>query len=107
MIGCLTSIGTGIPEPSDVGTPLIPLTKTLAAIATETQKTHEEFEDEMKYQGNSSLYFRFNVWHGIQNVGLDEWKETDRIEVETSEYLRRQGEKIEEWVRQMLFPQCT
>lgn len=89
-IGCIVSIGTGVPISRDVGRSIKPLFEKLADMATDTQKTAREFEEEMKsrYGIEQKVYFRFNVQHGLERVGLEEWREMDRTMVATQDYLK-------------------
>ena len=90
QIGCIVSIGTGMPVSRDVGRTIKPLFDTVREMATDTEKVAREFEEEMKhkYGNEQKVYFRFNVQRGLEQVGLEEWKEMERIKVATQDYLK-------------------
>jgi hypothetical protein len=96
-LGCIVSVGTGHLISKDVGKAIVPLLATVVAMATDTEKIAKEFEEEMKRQhGNEQkLYFRFNVQHGLEQVGLEEWTELDRTKVETLHYLDTEWSRVE------------
>ena len=92
QFGCILSIGTGIPEYKDVGKTILPLIETLKAMAVDTEKVAREVSSEL---GLLPIYFRFNVSHGLQQVGLEEWKEFDRTKIATEDYLNQRGKDID------------
>ena len=71
---CLVSIGTGVP----------------IALATETQKTAEQFRRDHSDLNNSGWYCGFNVDRGLENIGLEEAKKKNMIAVATDSYLESQ-----------------
>ena len=93
-IGCIISIGTGVPAPRDVGRSIKPLLETLKAMSTDTEKVAREVKDEIacSYPGG---YFRFNVQHGLEGIGLEEWKEMDRVIIVTVDYLQENWEQVD------------
>ncbi|KAI4157299.1 MAG: hypothetical protein LQ342_008396 [Letrouitia transgressa] len=97
QVGCIVSIGTGIPVSRDFGGTVKPLFDKLREIATDTEKVAREFEEEIKYKhGNEQkAYFRFNVQQGLEQVGLQEWKEMERINVATRDYLKSHWSRVE------------
>jgi len=105
-IGCIVSIGTGIPPSKDVGRTLSPLFDSLKALATETEKTAREFSHEMRrtYGANQKIYYRFNVREGLGNIGLEEWKHFDRIRVATRDYLDEVRSQIDDCASQLHTP---
>ncbi len=96
-IGCIVSIGTGVLISRDVGKTIKPLFDKLTEMATDTEKVAREFEEEMKYKYGieQKIYFRFNVQHGIEQVGLEEWREMDRTKVATQDYLKSCWSRVE------------
>ena len=102
--GCIVSIGTGVMISRDVGRTVKPLFEKLAEMATDTEKVAREFEEEMKhkYGIEQKIYFRFNVQHGLERVGLEEWKEMDRTKVATQDYLRPLWSRVEACSLQIL-----
>ena len=96
-IGCIVSVGTGMPVSRDVGRTFKPLFDKIKEMATDTEKVAREFEEEMKHKhGNEQkVYFRFNVQQGLEQVGLEEWKEMERIKVVTQDYVKHHWSWIE------------
>ncbi|KAI9672992.1 MAG: hypothetical protein M1817_003156 [Caeruleum heppii] len=94
--GCIVSIGTGMPASRDLGASFPSLVKSLKEIATDTETVAREFKHEMKskYQSEQNVYFRFNVPHGLENVGLEEWKEMGRIQTATTDYVSDESSQI-------------
>ncbi|OXV08909.1 hypothetical protein Egran_03325, partial [Elaphomyces granulatus] len=86
-IQCIISIGTGVPDLKDFGDNLKKVIDTLKDIATETEATERRFSRDHEYLGVGGRYFRYNVQQGLENVGLDEYREVPRIQVATKHYL--------------------
>jgi predicted acylesterase/phospholipase RssA len=105
-IGCLVSIGTGMLVSRDIGRAFMPLFDSLKAMATDSEKTADEFKEDMKdkYGVDQKVYFRLNVQHGLEQVGLEEWKEADRIMVATRDYTRREWSQIDACASQLFKP---
>ena len=105
-VGCVVSIGTGVLMSRDIGRTIKPLFECLKDMATDTEKVGREFEEEMKYKYGieQQVYFRFNVQHGLEHVGLEEWKEMDRTKVATQDYLRTQWSQVERCASQLFRP---
>ncbi|KAK4892790.1 hypothetical protein LTR27_008704 [Elasticomyces elasticus] len=83
----MISIGTGAaPGPSLAGN-LKDLMKALAAIVTQTSTAANNFFSDNKDMADSGRYYRFNVLHGLAEVGLEEWKEIAQIAGATNTYL--------------------
>ncbi|KAF9634920.1 hypothetical protein BFW01_g5815 [Lasiodiplodia theobromae] len=53
-------------------------------MATESGNTAEEMEQ--RYEDAPDFYFRFDVDQGLQNVGLDEWKQLGAVKTHTIAY---------------------
>jgi len=49
-IGCILSVGTGVPVSRDIGPTIKPLFESLEAMATDTEKVAREVEEELKYR---------------------------------------------------------
>jgi hypothetical protein len=105
-IGCIVSVGTGILASRDIGRSIQPLFESLKGMATDTEKTAREFKEEMKhkYGVNQKVYFRFNVQHGLEQVGIEEWKELDRTKVATEEYLMKEWSQVDACAAQLHQP---
>lgn len=102
-IGCVVSVGTGVPASNDIGRRIKPLLQTLKNMSLDTQKVAREFEADMRsrYEGQN-LYFRFNVQHGLEKVGLEEWNHLDTVKVATQDYLNEQWCKVDLCASQIL-----
>ncbi|KAL9622655.1 MAG: hypothetical protein Q9160_002965 [Pyrenula sp. 1 TL-2023] len=91
-ISCIVSIGAGKTNITEykmqsffgklIPTELIDVLKNMAVDCEET-----EVEMSKKFLKKPGVYFRFNVEHGLQGVGLEEWKELGNITSKTNEYL--------------------
>jgi predicted acylesterase/phospholipase RssA len=89
QVQCLVSIGTGVPTVESFGTTLWQVGETILKMATETELTADQF---MKDRGKDleipRRYFRFNVTHGLENVGLEEADKREVIAGMTARYGR-------------------
>jgi predicted acylesterase/phospholipase RssA len=105
-IGCIVSVGSGMLESKDIGSSLIPLFGSLKAIATDSEKVADEFQEDVraKHGVNQRVYFRLNVQHGLEQVGLEEWKETERIFVAIQNYTTREWVQIDACASQLHRP---
>ncbi|KAL8996607.1 MAG: hypothetical protein Q9188_006530 [Gyalolechia gomerana] len=86
----LVSIGTGIPSLKPFKDDVPRIGTTLLAIATETEQTAEDFRRDKMYLDNTSRYYRFNVAHGLEDIGLEESKKRKEIAAVTRRYVRLQ-----------------
>jgi hypothetical protein len=86
-VQCLVSIGTGKPAVTPFGQDPFAIAKTLVAIATETEKTADEFRKEHQELDYRDAYYRFNVSGGLEDVGLEEAKSKGRIQTMTDAYM--------------------
>jgi hypothetical protein len=68
------SIGTGVPSLRPFRDDIFNIGETLVAIATETEQTVERFRRDKVHLDNSGRYYRFNVAHGLEDIGLEESK---------------------------------
>jgi predicted acylesterase/phospholipase RssA len=89
-IKCLVSIGTGVPSLKPFKDDVLQIHKTLAAIATETEQTAERFRREKASLDNTGRYYRFNVHHGLENIGLEEAKKVKEMVAATRKYITSQ-----------------
>ncbi|KAJ5811278.1 hypothetical protein N7474_007579, partial [Penicillium riverlandense] len=83
-IQCLVSIGTGIPTLKPVRDEILGIWSTLKELATETEKTAEQFRRDKSSLDEQGRYYRFNVDHGLEHVGLEESKKKKEIAAATS-----------------------
>ena len=109
QIGCIVSVGTGMPVSGDFGKTIKPLLDKIREMATDTEKVAREFEKEMKhkYGNEQKVYFRFNVKQGLEQVGLEEWKEMERITVATQDYINSNWGWIEACATQIFNPKSV
>ena len=109
QIGCIVSIGTGMLVSRDFGKTIKPLVNKFKEMAADTEKVAREFEEEMKHKhGNEQkVYFRFNVQHGLEHVGSEEWKELERIKVATQAYLKSHWSWIDACSTQIFDPKSA
>ncbi|CAH0035152.1 unnamed protein product [Clonostachys rhizophaga] len=84
----LISIGTGSAPGKAIDSSLLNLVNQLVHIATETEKTAREFLLDHEDMVKADRLFRFNVYHGLGDIGLDESKEIEQISARTRTYLR-------------------
>ena len=96
-IGCIFSIGTGVPALHSTGKSGKSIIKSLAHIATDTQNTAKTFAWDMDHlpPAEAIAYFRFNVEQGLQNVKLEEWESFDALTGATDEYLNTRRSEID------------
>lgn len=81
---CLISIGTGIPSLKQFGPGITDVVGALKAIATESESKSDLFQRQYSSLVRESTFFRFNVTHGLEDVGLEE---ADRLgDIESSTY---------------------
>lgn len=109
-IGCIQSIGTGMATTKDVGRSLKPLVETMKDMSTDTERIAREVKAEMelrKEKSGQDIYFRFNVQHGLQDVGLEEWKEMNRVKVETEDYLDEHWNTVKQCASRLVSSNCT
>lgn len=86
-IQCLLSVGTGTLGLRPWGGNLKEVGKTLVRIATQTEDTARLFGDSHSSLRNTGKYSRFNVDDGLQQVGLEEYKQIGLIAAATTQYL--------------------
>ena len=105
-IKCLVSIGTGIPTLRAFGKSLKKVGVTLIAMATESQKTAQTFQQAHADLDKSKRYYRFNVPGGLSDVGLDEVMKKDTIAAATRDYLEGEAfDKLADCADQLLAPE--
>ncbi|TAQ87275.1 hypothetical protein B7494_g4384 [Chlorociboria aeruginascens] len=90
-IKCLVSIGTGVPSSKKYRDDVLHIGETLAAIATETERTAERFRRDKSHLEDHGQYYRFNVDRGLEEIGLDESKKRKEIGAATRQYLDSQS----------------
>ncbi len=85
----VVSIGTGsAPEGAFRGN-LKKIVDAMKSIVTETEKTANDFFHAQNAMVAQNRLFRFNVLHGLAEVGLEEFREREKIANTTETYLDR------------------
>lgn len=88
QVKCFISIGTGRPGRKAIEYNIRSLvTKTLIAMATETEQTEARFIARWRKYYDIKRYFRFNVDRGLEGIGLEEYKQQGIMEATTESYL--------------------
>ncbi len=87
---CLVSIGTGVPNLKPVRDDMLGIWATLKDLATETEKTARQFHRDKSSLDDEGRYYRFNVDHGLEEIGLEESKRTNEIVAATRRYTEAQ-----------------
>lgn len=94
VVKCFVSIGTGHPGNRGLREKMTDfLSKTLVEMVTDTERTATKFVERWQVHHEAGRYFRFNVQHGLQNVGLAEYKERGLMQAATEEYLAHQEQQ--------------
>ena len=88
---CLVSIGTGLPTLTPVRDDLLGIWSTLRKLATETEKTAEQFRRDKSILDDEGRYVRFNVDHGLEHIGLEESAKKSEIAAATGRYIASQA----------------
>lgn len=110
LVKCFISIGTGKPSQKAIEDKMFKfLGDTLVRIATETEDTARKFIARRRGHYDVKRYFRFNVEQGLQDVGLEEYKERSKIEAATEFYLGDQAQKfqVRDCVKNLKQKQCV
>lgn len=88
---CLVSIGTGVPSLKPVSDSAVGIWATLKDIATETEKTAQQFHRDKSDLDDEGRYYRFNVDRGLEEIGLEESKKKKEIAAATRRYVESQA----------------
>lgn len=92
----LLSIGTGsAPLPPFEGN-IVDILQALKHMAVQAELTADEFYHDHRYMTDNELLYRFNVFHGLAEVGLEEYKESRKIADATHAYMSS-GETRRHW----------
>jgi predicted acylesterase/phospholipase RssA len=86
-VQCLVSIGTGKGSIAPFGNNAVAVGKTLMAIATETERTANEFRRGHRELDDRNAYYRFNVEKGLEKVGLEDAQSGTAIASMTQAYM--------------------
>lgn len=93
-VSCFVSIGTGLPSFPKAGSRLTEVFKLLQKVATDTERTAEEFVKGKTDLRQASQYFRFNVPRGLEGIGLDEAAQLSRIASATRAYIQTEDTTV-------------
>lgn len=81
------SLGTGsAPSPALEGN-ILSIAQALKNIVVQTESTADDFFTDHSAMTEQDLLYRFNVYHGLADVGLEEYKESRRIADATHAYM--------------------
>lgn len=89
-IGCLVSIGTGVPSLYPFKDDILNIGKSLVKIATETEQTAERFQRDKSDLDSAGRYYRFNVARGLEDIGIEETSKRKEIAAATRRYVQTQ-----------------
>jgi predicted acylesterase/phospholipase RssA len=92
----LISIGTGsAPSPALEGN-IVSVVQALKNIVVQTETTADDFFSDHGHMANNDQLFRFNVYHGLAEIGLEEYRERRKVADATHSYLAT-GETRQRW----------
>lgn len=107
-IGCVLSIGTGVAKSDRVSSNLAGVLKSALAIMTDSDDIARVFSSSEKgiELFRTHRYYRFSVPQGMQDLQLDEWKETEKMRALTTDYLAHvsNGDMITQCAKALLDP---
>ena len=83
----ILNIGTGSPTSPRFAGNLADIAAAMGRILTRCENTYNEFFESHQEMVGRGLLFRFNVIHGLEHVGLNEYNEVARIVDATETYL--------------------
>jgi hypothetical protein len=90
-IKCLVSLEMGVPSLTPFKDNLIGIGQSLLVIATETEKTAEQFSRDKSRLDETRRYYRFNVLRGLEDIGLEDPKRKNVIVSATDRYVELQA----------------
>lgn len=85
----IISIGTGSAPGPDVTGDLKSIVEALKKIVTETEDRSNAFRRRNKDMIAANRLFRFNVFHGLAEVGLAEHEAAGKVAAHTATYLKK------------------
>jgi predicted acylesterase/phospholipase RssA len=83
----ILSIGTGSAPGKAFEGKLKDIVEAMKIIVTETEQKAQDFSDNHRNLVDDNMLFRFNVYHGLKEVGLEEYKEIPAMADATETYL--------------------
>ena len=89
-IGCLLSIGTGLPPIKDVSNNILSIWMKSVDMLINSQNMAIDFrsKDPGKRLAETNRYFRFSVPQGMDALEMDDFRETGKMSALTTEYFR-------------------
>ncbi|KAK7717711.1 hypothetical protein SLS64_003206 [Diaporthe eres] len=96
-IGCVVSIGTGAPQITGVSSNLFGFLAGAVKMMTDSEDIAEQFANSSEgiRLTRANRYFRFNVPQGMQDLQLDDWRETEKMRALAASYLRKNTSGVE------------
>lgn len=106
---CLVSIGTGVPSLTPFGDDVGQIGKALLAIALDTEVTADAFQRHHPDLYKNGKAFRFNVNHGLENIGLEDVSKMKNIFGITRSYFQKEDtfNKMEACAERLKGRGCT
>lgn len=99
----LVSIGTGRGPLKPFQGNLKNIVEAMKKLMTDSQKAHDDFSNSHHSMVDRNLFFRFNVYPGLEDVGLHEYAQVDKIESATEDYLKNgDTRRVFNWCIRML-----
>jgi predicted acylesterase/phospholipase RssA len=100
----LISIGTGSAPGGPFEGNIKKIVEAMKSIVTQTERTANDFFLAHQDMASENRLFRFNVYHGLAEVGLEEWQEKAKIADATQVYLMNGETRVK--VRQCIEKIC-
>ncbi|KAF4445619.1 hypothetical protein F53441_10683 [Fusarium austroafricanum] len=94
LVKCFISIGTGNPRTYNIEDRVDKFVAALAKMATDAEKIAEASVKRWRQHFDHGRYFRFNVEHGLQTVGMKEYRKKGEIQAATYRYLDTQAQSV-------------
>ncbi|TAQ88735.1 hypothetical protein B7494_g2948 [Chlorociboria aeruginascens] len=83
----LVSIGTGRAPLKPFRGNLKNIVGAMKRLMVDSQKAHDDFSSNHRKMIERNLFVRFNVYPGLEDVGIHEYEQTEKIEAATQAYL--------------------
>ena len=83
----LVSIGTGRGPLKPFRGNLKNIVEAMKKLVTDSQKAHDDFSNSHRSMVERNLFVRFNVYPGLEDIGLHEYAQVEKIEGATQDYL--------------------
>ncbi|KAK5716359.1 hypothetical protein LTR17_016402 [Elasticomyces elasticus] len=107
-LGCILSLGTGAPQIKAVSANLAAFLKGSVEIMTDSEDIADQFAVSKagRELTQSKRYFRFSVPHGMAELEMEDYKETERMKGLTAAYLKGvgSGDQVEQCAKSLLYP---